>query len=85
MRGGIIDLVNGLDELEVLSGDAWDDAVAQEIEACGQLLATLGAPDPESDKPLMHLFASPANEWRLRESIAQLDAGQAIERELIEL
>jgi hypothetical protein len=88
VRDEIIDLVNGLDELEIIaefSGEeAWNEVVAQEIETCGLLLAALGAPDPNSEKPLMHLFSSPTNEKRLRDSISQLDAGLGVERNLIE-
>jgi len=58
--------------------------VAQEMGACGLLLTALGAPDFDSDKPLMDLFSSPANEKRLRDSISQLEAGQGTERDLIE-
>lgn len=88
MRSEIIDLVNGLDELEAIgdwSGEkAWKEAVAREIATCELLLAALGEPDPNSDRPLLHLFSSPTNEKRLRDSIAQLDAGQGFERDLIE-
>jgi hypothetical protein len=88
VRSEIVDLMNGLDELDVLrdavSQKAWNDALTQEIESCGRLLVLLGAPDTDSEKPLMHLFASSTNEKRLRESIAELGAGQGVERSLIE-
>lgn len=40
--------------------------------------------DFESWKETIYLMSSPANAERLRESIAQLDAGKGIERELID-
>lgn len=40
--------------------------------------------DFESWKETLYLLSSPANAKRLRESIAQLDAGEGIERELVD-
>lgn len=88
VRTELIDLVDGLDELEFLreaeGHEVWRKAVTEGIETCELLLAASGEPDPKSDKPLMHLFSSQTNESRLRDSIAQLDAGQSGERDLIE-
>ena len=38
----------------------------------------------ESIRETLHLLSSPVNAQRLREGIAQLNAGQGIERDLIE-
>lgn len=40
--------------------------------------------DFESWKETLYLLSSPANAKRLRESIAQFDAGEGIERELVD-
>jgi antitoxin YefM len=40
--------------------------------------------DFESWKETLYLLSSPANAQRLRESIAQLDAGEGIEHELVD-
>ncbi len=49
-----------------------------------QPVVVMSLADFESWKETLYVMASPANAERLRKSIAQLDAGKGIERQLIE-
>lgn len=49
-----------------------------------EAVVVVGKDEWDAIQATLHLLSSPVNAARLRESIAQLDAGQGTERELIE-
>jgi len=51
----------------------------------GEAVVMVSLSDWQAMEATTYLLSSPANAERLRESIAELDAGKGVERELIEL
>lgn len=50
----------------------------------GQAVVIMSLEDWNATNETLHLLSNPENARRLRKSIAQLDAGNGVERELIE-
>jgi len=69
--------------------DVMDDAIHDKVETVitrsgKEAVVVVGKAEWDSIQETLYLLSSPANAKRLHESISQLEAGEGVERELID-